>query len=139
MSVTLRSAVDRDIDQVLDLWHHAAENAGRQPDRRSAVEALLKRDPEALIVAEYDGVLVGSVIAGWDGWRYHLYRLAVHPAHRRRGVGRELLKAAEARLRDLGAQRLDAMVLDANDLGHHIWSANAYERQDDWSRWIKPA
>ena len=35
--------------------------------------------------------IVGSVIAGWDGWRCHLYRLAVAPARRREGIGRALL------------------------------------------------
>lgn len=135
--LTLRPAADRDVDAVLDLWRHAAENASRPPDRRDAVVALLERDPEALIVAERDGVLVGSVIAGFDGWRHHLYRLAVHPDHRRGGVGRALLDAAEARLRDLGARRLDAMVLDGNDLGRQIWTAAGYVAQDDWSRWVK--
>jgi ribosomal protein S18 acetylase RimI-like enzyme len=135
--LTLRPAADRDVDAVLDLWHYAAENASRPPDRRDAVLALLARDPHALIVAERDGVLVGSVIAGFDGWRHHLYRLAVHPAHRRGGVGRALLDAAEQRLRELGARRLDAMVLDGNDLGHRIWTAAGYQRQDDWSRWVK--
>src|SRR5690349_14689626 len=68
------------------LWQEAAENGSRPPDTRQAVLALLSRDPEALIVAEHDGVLIGSVIAGWDGWRYHLYRLAVRPNWRRQGV-----------------------------------------------------
>jgi ribosomal protein S18 acetylase RimI-like enzyme len=83
------------------------------PDTAEAVAALLGRDPDAVILAEHDGVLIGSVIAGWDGWRYHLYRLAVRPGWRRRGVGAALLTAAERRLRDLGATRIDAMVLAA--------------------------
>ncbi len=61
--------------------------------------ALLERDPSALLVAELGDQLVGSVIAGWDGWRGHLYRLAVHPDRSREGVGRALLVAAESRLR----------------------------------------
>jgi hypothetical protein len=39
--MTLRPAGDPDIDQVLDLWQRAAENATRPPDSRSMVEALL--------------------------------------------------------------------------------------------------
>jgi ribosomal protein S18 acetylase RimI-like enzyme len=62
----------------------------------------------------------------------------VDPGHRRQGIGRALLDAAQARLRDLGARRHDAMVLDDNALGHQIWAASGYERQDDWSRWVKP-
>ena len=115
----------------------AAENATRAPDTREAVTTLLGRDPDAVIMAEQDGELVGSVIAGWDGWRCHLYRLAVRPAWRRRGVGSALLRAAEDRFRAVGAARADAMVLDGNDLGQNLWRASGYRRQDDWRRWVK--
>jgi ribosomal protein S18 acetylase RimI-like enzyme len=78
-----------------------------------------------------------KVSAGGDGWRCHLYRLAVRPAWRRRGVGSALLRAAEDRFKALGAARADAMVLDSNDLGQNLWRANRYRRQDDWRRWVK--
>jgi ribosomal protein S18 acetylase RimI-like enzyme len=119
------------------MWKEAAENAARPPDTREAVTALLSRDPDALILAEHDGELIGSVIAGWDGWRYHLYRLAVRATWRRKGVGSALLQVAEDRFKALGAARADAMVLDSNDLGQNLWRANDYRRQDDWRRWVK--
>lgn len=137
MSLVLRAASAADIDALLGLWREAAENETRSPDTREAVEALLSRDPDAVILAEDDGELIGSVIAGWDGWRCHLYRLAVRPAARRRGVGSALLAAAEERFRTLGAVRVDAMVLDSNDLGQNLWRASGYRRQDDWRRWVK--
>ena len=133
----LRSATVADVDGLLGLWREAAENAGRAADTHEAVTALLSRDPDAVIMAEQDGELVGSVIAGWDGWRCHLYRLAVRPAWRRRGVGSALLRAAEDRFKAVGAARADAMVLDGNDLGQSLWRASGYRRQDDWRRWVK--
>jgi ribosomal protein S18 acetylase RimI-like enzyme len=133
----LRAASPEDAGELVVLWREAAENSRRPPDTAEAVTALLGRDPEAVILAEHDGVLIGSVIAGWDGWRYHLYRLAVRPGWRRRGVGAALLNAAERRLTDLGATRIDAMVLDDNDLGQGLWRASGYHRQGDWRRWVK--
>jgi ribosomal protein S18 acetylase RimI-like enzyme len=133
----LRSATVADVGELLGLWLEAAENATRAPDTREAVTALVGRDPDAVIVAEQDGELVGSVIAGWDGWRCHLYRLAVRPAWRRKGVGSALLRAAEDRFRAVGAARADAMVLDGNDLGQGLWRTSGYRRQDDWRRWVK--
>jgi ribosomal protein S18 acetylase RimI-like enzyme len=135
--LTLRAATHDDIEAILALWQDAAENRGRPADSRGAVEAVLRRDPEALIVAVADD-LVGTIIVGWDGWRCHLYRLAVHPDHRRQGVGHALLTAAEDRCRSLSAARIDAMVLDDNGLGQTIWQASGYHRQDDWRRWVKP-
>ena len=105
-------------------------------DTRAAVGALIDRDPDALIVVADEGVLARSVIAGWDGWRAHLYRLAVRPDRRRQGIGGALLAAAEERLRALGARRIDAMVLDRNELGQRLWSARGHRRQDEWSRWV---
>ena len=133
----LRTGAAADVDGLLELWAEAAENAERAPDTRAAVTALLGRDPDAVIVAEHDGELVGSVIAGWDGWRCHLYRLAVRPAWRRRGVGSALLRAAEDRFRAVGAVRADAMVLHTNGLGQSLWRAEGYRRQEEWRRWVK--
>ncbi|WP_419723306.1 GNAT family N-acetyltransferase [Streptosporangium roseum] len=76
------------------------------------------------------------MIAGWDGWRAHLYRLAVAPA-RRQGVGTVLIWAAEERFAKFGAFRADAMVLHDNVLAHHAWSAAGYAPQPQWSRWVK--
>jgi ribosomal protein S18 acetylase RimI-like enzyme len=137
MSFELRSATIDDVDGLLAMWQEAAENTGRPTDTRQAVTALLSRDPEALILAEQDGVLIGSVIAGWDGWRCHLYRLAVRPGMRRKGVASALLGAAEDRFKRVGASRADAMVLGDNDLGQNLWRASGYRKQDDWRRWVK--
>ena len=137
MEFALRAASAADVGGLLALWQEAAENEDRPADTAAAVAALLGRDPAAVIVAEHDGALIGSVIAGWDGWRYHLYRLAVLPGWRRRGVGAALLAAAEDRFAALGATRADAMVLDGNDLGQRVWHARGYVRQASWSRWVK--
>lgn len=134
----VRAATPADVDALLALWEVAAENDARPTDSRAAVEALLAHDPEACLVVELDGRLVGSVVAGWDGWRAHLYRLAVHPDARRRGLATLLLAAAEERLVALGATRLDAMVLQGNELGQSVWRAHGYAPQPQWRRWVRP-
>lgn len=138
VSVTLRPALVSDIDALLALWRVAAENDTRPVDTADAVHRLLERDPDACTVAEAGGRIVGSVISGWDGWRAHLYRLAVHPDVRRQGIGRALLDHAGARLAALGANRLDAMVLDGNELGQTIWRSSGFSPQSQWRRWVRP-
>jgi ribosomal protein S18 acetylase RimI-like enzyme len=138
MDVTFRYAVEADIVEVLDLWAVAAENDSRPSDDAGKVAAVIARDPAALELAVVDGRIVGSLISGWDGWRAHLYRLAVHPSARRQGVGRDLLARAERRLIALGATRIDAMVLDGNALGQSLWIAEGYTKQSEWRRWVRP-
>ncbi|MFI6144323.1 GNAT family N-acetyltransferase [Streptomyces sp. NPDC051109] len=126
-----------DLPAVLAFWKTAAEGTSISDDL-AGVERLHARDPHALLLARRDGELVGTVIAGFDGWRCHLYRLAVHPDHRRQGIGSALLAAAEERFRELGGLRADAMVLDRNERAHGAWAAGGYSPGDQWTRWVKP-
>ena len=132
----IHSAALSDIDPVLAFWGEAAEGTSISDDR-DGVARLITRDPDALILAERDGRLVGSVIAGFDGWRCHLYRLAVHPEQRRQGIGSALLTAAEERFVALGGRRGDAMVLERNETGQHAWRAAGYAPEEQWRRWVK--
>ncbi|GAB2922941.1 GNAT family N-acetyltransferase [Streptomyces heilongjiangensis] len=133
----MRAAAPADIDTVLRFWRDAAEGTSISDDH-DGVSRLLARDPEALILAERDAVLVGTVIAGFDGWRCSAYRLAVRPEHRRQGIATALLEAAEQRFAALGGRRVDAMVLEANEQAHRTWAATGYHREDHWRRWVKP-
>ncbi|MFH9887062.1 GNAT family N-acetyltransferase [Streptomyces luteogriseus] len=131
----IRCATLSDIDAVLRFWRDAAEGTSISDDH-DGVTRLLARDPEALLLAERDGVLTGTVIAGFDGWRCSAYRLA-DPGHRRQGIATALLEAAEERFAALGGRRVDAMVLEANDQAHRTWAARGYHREDHWRRWVK--
>ena len=135
--VEIRIGRADEAEAVVAFWRLAAEGTDRH-DSVEGFRSLVARDPDAVLVAEIDGDLVGTVIAGWDGWRAHLYRLAVHPDHRRRGVGTALIAAAERRFVRLGAMRADAMVLDDNTLAAPAWTAAGFHPQPQWSRWVKP-
>ncbi|MFC4060300.1 GNAT family N-acetyltransferase [Planomonospora corallina] len=137
MGMIIRYGRIGDVEALLAFWLVAAEGTDRHDDP-AKVTALIERDPEAVLVAEVDGEMAGTLIAGWDGWRAHLYRLAVDPARRRQGIGSALIRAAEERFAAFGAFRADAMVLHDNDLAHHAWGAAGYAPQPQWARWVKP-
>lgn len=133
-----RFAGESDVDEILALWRVAAENDSRPSDDAAKVSAVISRDPEALDLAVAGDRIVGTLISGWDGWRAHLYRLAVDPSMRRQGIAHQLLVRAERRLVALGAGRIDAMVLGGNHLGQSLWAAEGYSEQPEWRRWVRP-
>ena len=69
---SLRAATAADVLQLLELWREAGAPPTRTDDLGS-IEKLLAFDPGAMIVAEAGSRIVGSVIAGWDGWRGSIY------------------------------------------------------------------
>ncbi|MFI2781399.1 GNAT family N-acetyltransferase [Streptomyces sp. ALB3] len=132
----IRCALPSDIDAVLRFWREAAEGTSISDDH-DGVARLISRDPGALLLAERDGRITGTVIAGFDGWRCSAYRLAVDPGSRRQGIATALMEAAEQRFAALGGRRIDAMVLESNERAHRTWGSAGYHREDQWRRWVK--
>jgi len=132
----LRVATRADAPAVLALWREA-EAEPTHTDELESVGRLLVRDPASLIVAEANDELVGSVIAGWDGWRGSIYRLVVAPSHRRRGLGRALVRAAEERLVAAGAVRMQAIVVETDAHAVAFWRASGWEEQAERLRFVK--
>jgi ribosomal protein S18 acetylase RimI-like enzyme len=133
---SVRTGQLSDIDSVLRFW----AESGAEPthtDDVAGLSTLMTHDPSALIVAEEDGSIVGSVIAAWDGWRGSIYRLVVAPSHRRRGLGRQLLGAADTRLATVGAVRVQAIVVETEPKAIGFWGESGWERQVDRARFVR--
>ena len=121
---------------VLALWHEAGAEPTHTDDAQSLVR-LIDHDADALVVAEVDDHVVGSVMAAWDGWRGSVYRLVVAPAHRRQGLGRRLVEVAEQRLAGAGALRVQAIVVETDPRATAFWRAIGWEQQVARVRFVK--
>ena len=126
----LRPAVVDDVPEILTFWT-AATAEPSSTDDTAGVRSLLERAPGALIVAVDDDAIVGTVIAGWDGWRGALYRLAVAPTHRRQGIATALVAAAERRLHTQGVRRMHLIVSTAGGpAAVDFWTSTRYAPTD---------
>src|SRR3954454_21774842 len=133
--MTVRSATAADVPAVLALWEEARSAAALVPDTEDALLRAIAAG--ALLVAEFEGRLAGTLIAGFDGWRGNLYRLVVEPADRRRRIGRELVRRGEERLRELGAPRVTALVGVEEGEAAAFWEATGYARDPLISRYVR--
>jgi ribosomal protein S18 acetylase RimI-like enzyme len=134
----VRPARSEDVPQVLVLWARARTAAASTPDTPEAVAALLVHAPGALLVAELPGgEIAGALIAGWDGWRGNLYRLAVDPPNRRQGIAFALVTDAERHLRAQGARRVTAPVANDDEPAAKLWEAAGYARDETIGRFVR--
>jgi ribosomal protein S18 acetylase RimI-like enzyme len=134
--LVIRAARPDELVDVIGLWLESREMSPRSDDS-AALGALLDRDRDALLVAEVDDRIVGSIIAVWDGWRGNLYRLTVHPAWRRRGIARRLVAAGEKRLHALDVRRISALVWTDDVRAVSVWRSAGYDYDEGMGRFVK--
>ncbi len=121
-----------DYDGALALWV-ACEGVRLRSaeDSRDGFCAFLGRNPDSCFVAQKDGVIVGTILAGHDGRRGHIYHLAVADAFRRRHIGTELVSRAALALRRAGIQKTALVVLAENADGNAFWERLGFTTRDD--------
>jgi ribosomal protein S18 acetylase RimI-like enzyme len=93
--------------------------------------------PGSLLVADGDGVILGALIAAWDGWRGNMYRLAVGLEHRRRGIGLALVRSGEEHLHRQGARRITALVGYEDEVAAAFWESAGYPQDREIGRRVR--
>ena len=96
-SVLVRVFKEADEARVIELWTFAGL-VKPWNDPKKDIASKLKVQRELFLVAELEGVIVGSVMAGYEGHRGWVNYLAVDIGQRRRGIGTALMRDAERRL-----------------------------------------
>jgi ribosomal protein S18 acetylase RimI-like enzyme len=121
----LRDCRSEDVGAVLQLWRQADATPG-VTDTADDLRRAVADSPAHVLVAEVEGQVVGSIIGTFDGWRGNIYRLAVHPDCRRRGIARALVAEVEKRLAGQGAKRITALVEKDHPWAASFWQAVGY-------------
>jgi ribosomal protein S18 acetylase RimI-like enzyme len=120
---------DGEADAVVALWRRC--RLTRPWNDPLADLAQARATPTSTVLAGHvGGVLVATVMAGYDGHRGWIYYLAVAPEARRTGLGRRMMQAAEAWLRARGAPKIQLMVRNDNAGAVGFYERLGFERQD---------
>lgn len=127
LPVPVSPATQDDAEAVIALWEACGLTRPWNDPARDFALALGSGASAVLVVRE-GNALAGSVMTGFDGHRGWIYYLAVAPDHRRKGIGRALMAAAEAWLRERGAPKIQLMVREGND-AVGFYEALGLERQ----------
>jgi ribosomal protein S18 acetylase RimI-like enzyme len=110
----IRIFQEQDTEGVTALWN--AVFPDNPPHSAPALSIRLKRDvqPELFFVAEINGQIAGTIMAGYDGHRGWLYAVGVSPRFQRQGLGSALVRHAEQALEDLGCPKINLQVRETN-------------------------
>ena len=136
-AATVEPLAYEEIDAAVALW--GACGLTRPWNDAHADARLALAGPASTILARRDGgALIATVMVGFDGHRAWVYYLAVAPGRRRRGLGAEMMRAAESWARTAGSPKLELMVRDANAEALGFYGALGYVREPVavMSRWL---
>jgi mycothiol synthase len=135
-----RAETDADLAAYCEVWSAITP---REPTRVEEVRRRLQRQPERLyLVAEDAGRIVGTGFAGpSQSPERTALDVRVLPAHRRRGLGSELLERLLEHASGLGPERVSGTLFE-NDPESIAWATSRgfeeYARQVELSRELSP-
>lgn len=111
--ISIRPYAPPDEAAVLAVWRGCGL-VRPQNDPKKDIARKLQVQPELFLVAERDGQIVGTVMAGYEGHRGWINYLGVVPEYQRGGLGRQLMAEAETRLRAAGCPKINLQVRPDN-------------------------
>ena len=100
-------------DAVVTLWQRAGL-IGAWNNPHADIQRKLKVNLELFLVGLIDGKMIATAMAGYEGHRGWVNYLAVNPDCRRRGLGRQMMAAAEKSLLERGCPKINIQVRAGN-------------------------
>jgi ribosomal protein S18 acetylase RimI-like enzyme len=109
------------------LWKDAFPNDNAWNVAAVAIPEKTRFQPDLMLVVLEDNVIVGSVMAGYDGYRGWISRIAVLRSHQKKGIGEALISAAEERLAALGCIKVNLQVVESNSVVVGFYQRAGYQ------------
>jgi ribosomal protein S18 acetylase RimI-like enzyme len=120
-----------DFPQVINLWTNAGPGIHlRRSDEKDEIAKKIQHNPDLFLVAEIDGLIIGTVLGGYDGRRGMVYHLAVADHYRKRGIGAALMNELEGRMKQNGCIRSYLLVTRDNIDAIRFYQTMGWEQMD---------
>jgi inorganic pyrophosphatase len=127
-----------DYDRVIDLWHSAGLPVRiRGRDSRQKIDEQNKNGTAIFLIAEFEGITVGTVMGTHDGRKGWINRLAVDSDYRRQKIASSLVKDLEDRFTKMGLE-INACLIEKENyvskeffrkLGYVEWDGKYYSKR----------
>jgi len=121
-----------DYNEIINLWKNTdGVGLSGSDDSKKSIKIFLDKNSNTCFVAEYKNEIIGTIMAGNDGRRGHIYHLMVKPEHRRKGLGKKLIEKTEKALKKEGIGKIFLVTFKKNKTGNIFWENNGYEIRND--------
>ncbi len=128
--LVVRSYEHGDEAQVVQLWNEVFPDNPPRNDPAADIRRKLTIQRELFLVGELAGRIVGTVMAGFDGNRGWLHRVAVADHCRRQGIGQALVHEAEKRLAEIGCPKVNLQVHSENQPAIEFYKALGFQTEE---------
>ena len=127
--VIIRDFVPLDTASVITLWDACGLTRPWNDPQKDISRKMTDRNG-CFWVAEESGVIVGSIMVGYDGHRGSVNYLAIAPEHQRSGLGAKLMRRGEAFLIERGCPKVSFCVRKNNEAVLAFYRQLGYEIDD---------
>jgi len=127
---TVRVYRASDESDVIALWEKTFPN---DPPWNNPIDVIRNKvafQPEWFFVCHYNDRLVGTVLAGYDGVRGWVQKVAADPNYQRIGIATLLMSTAENALRDVGCPKLNLQARATNTSAIEFYKQAGYDIED---------
>jgi len=119
-------------NEIINLWKNTdGVGLSGSDDSKKSIKIFLDKNPNTCFIAQYKNEIIGTIMAGNDGRRGHIYHLMVKPEHRKNGLGKKLLEKTEKALKKEGIRKIFLVAFKKNKTGNIFWDNNGYKIRND--------
>ena len=115
-----------DTEAVVQLWSDCGLTRPWNDPHKDIARKLSVSPELFLIGTDGQGLLMATVMVGYDGHRGWINYLAVHPAHQRQGHASQLMQQAEQLLTERGCPKLNLQVRAGNEAVIALYESLGY-------------
>jgi ribosomal protein S18 acetylase RimI-like enzyme len=109
MTINMRKAAPDDKTQIVKLWTTMFPTEKHHNNPNISFDQKIHHD-DLFYIAEDDHLIIGTILAGYDGHRGWIYSLAVTPSYQRQGIGTQLINHAIKALEKKGCLKVNLQI-----------------------------
>jgi ribosomal protein S18 acetylase RimI-like enzyme len=134
---TIRIIADSDVDAIISLWGRC-DLTRPWNDPSTDIQRARSGQNSTILIGEYDGAIVASVMVGYDGHRGWMYYVAVEPGVQNNGLGLRMVRAAEEWLSAQSIEKVMLMVRPENQAALGFYRTIGYEEEPRiiFAKWL---